>query len=136
LYSLWFGMKADRYEATAIPYLESAIPELTSWRYERLRPLLSPAAKLDFENEKMRQAYQHFERLGQFESMDKPRYTTSHSGVSEVLGDIEVVGYQVPLEFDNGPAIIKIKLIADGASYYIHHFGIHSEIFSENVQAD
>ena len=29
LYSFWYGIKADRYEATAIPYLETAIPEIT-----------------------------------------------------------------------------------------------------------
>ncbi len=30
LYSVWYGMKADRYEETAIPYLESVMPKLTS----------------------------------------------------------------------------------------------------------
>jgi hypothetical protein len=43
LYSFWYGIKADRYEETAIPYLESVMPKLTSWRYDQLRPLLSPS---------------------------------------------------------------------------------------------
>ena len=64
LYSFWYGMTADRYEETAIPYLESAMPKLTSWQYDQLRPLLSPAARLDFENEKLRAAYQSFSRPG------------------------------------------------------------------------
>ncbi|MDH5353279.1 MAG: hypothetical protein OEY09_02445 [Gammaproteobacteria bacterium] len=136
LYSLWFGMKADRYDDTAIPYLESAMPRLTSWQYELLEPLLSPTAKLNFKNQEMREAYRLFNRLGQFESMDKPRYEKSYSGVSQALGDVEIVEYQASLEFDTGPAVVKIKLIADGKSYYINHFGFHSEVFSEVNEID
>jgi len=136
LYSLWFGIKADRFDDTAIPYLEVSIPKLASWQYEQLKPLLSPAAKLHFENEKMQEAYRKFDRIGQFESMDKPRYSKNYSDTSEALGDIEVVDYEVPLQFDSGPAVIKIKLMTDGESYYIHHFGIHSDVFSGGAQAN
>ena len=132
LYSFWYGIKADRYEETAIPYLESVMPKLTSWQYDQLRPLLSPAARLDFENEKVRAAYQSFRRLGQYQSMEKPRYTASRTDSSQEFGDIEVVDYQVPLQFDSGPAVIKIKLVADGKSYHIQHFGFHSEIFADD----
>jgi hypothetical protein len=131
LYSFWYGIKADRYEETAIPYLESVMPKLTSWQYDQLRPLLSPAARLDFENEKVRAAYQSFSRLGQFQSMEKPRYTASREDSSEELGDIELIDYQAALQFDSGPAAIKIKLVADGKSYYIRHFSIQSEVFAD-----
>jgi hypothetical protein len=132
LYSIWFGIKADRYEETALPYLESAMPVLTSWQYDQLRPLLSPSARSDFENDKLRMAYESFSKLGQYQSMEKPRYTASRGGSSEELGDIEVIDYQVALQFDSGPAMAKIRLVADGQSYYIQHFGFHSEIFAGN----
>jgi len=132
LYSFWYGMKADRYEETAIPYLESAMPKLTSWQYDKLKSLPSPAARLDFENEKVRAAYQSFSRLGQFQSMEKPRYTASRAESSKELGDIELIDYQAALQFDSGPAVIKIKLVADGKSYHIQHFGFHSEIFADD----
>jgi hypothetical protein len=44
VYSAWYGMKADRYDEAVSPFLEKALPELTSWRYARLQPLLSPEA--------------------------------------------------------------------------------------------
>ena len=132
LYSLWYGIKADRYEETAIPYLEMAIPELTSWQYDQLKPLLSTTARKDFENEKLRAAYQSFSRLGQYQSMEKPRYTASRAESSKELGDIELIDYQAALQFDSGPAVIKIKLVADGKSYHIQHFGFHSEIFADD----
>lgn len=130
-YSVWYGMKADRYDETAIPYFESAIPELTSWQYQRLRPLLSPLARQVFENEKVRMAYQDFNRLGRLQSMDKPQFIANSYDSNAELGDIEVIDYQLVLQFDSGPAAMKIKLVADGKSYYIHHFSIQSEVFAD-----
>lgn len=136
LYSFWYGIKADRYEETVVPYLESALPKLTSWQYEQLKPLLSPTARKDFENEKLRTAYLLFSQLGQLKSMGKPQYITDRFDSSTELGDIEIIDYQVPLQFDSGPAVIKITLAADGNLYYIHHFGFHSEIFVTKTSSD
>jgi hypothetical protein len=136
LYSLWYGIKADRYEETAVPYLESALPKLTSWNYEQLKPMLSPDAQLDFENEKLQAAYRLFSQLGELKSIGKPQYITDRNDTSKELGDIEIIDYQVPLQFDSGPAVIKIKLVADGKSYYIHRFGFQSEIFVDKTPSD
>ena len=133
LYALWFGIRADRYAETAVPYLESAVPELASWQYARLTPLLSPAARRDFENERMRAAYQSFAILGRYRSMEAPRFSASRQGSSEDLGDIEVIDYEVVTQFDSGPAVIKVKLFANGEKYYIHYFGIQSEVFADQT---
>ena len=130
-YSLWFGIRADRYEETAIPYLESALPKLISWQYRKLESLLSPEARLVFESEEVRAAYRSYSRLGQFKSAGKPQFIGNSSDSSPTLGDVELIAYQMPLEFDSGPAMIKINLIATGESYTISHFGIHSEIFGD-----
>ena len=129
LYSLWYGIKADRYEETAIPYIDSVMPAVTSWQAEQLIPVLSPDARVEFENDKVRAAYQSFSRLGQFQAMEKPRFVASRADSSEQLGDIELIDYEAQVQFDSGPAILKIKLVADGHSYYVRHFGFHSKIF-------
>jgi hypothetical protein len=130
LYAFWYGIKADRYEETAIPYLESAIPRVSNWRYEQLEPLLSPSARRDFENENLRAAYKSFSKLGRFQSMEKPRFDASRKASNQELGDIEIVDYQVALQFDTGPAMMKITLIADGQAYHVHHFSFQSEVFA------
>lgn len=132
LYTLWYGIKADRYDETAIPYLESALPRLASWDYAQLKPLLTSGARQDFEHEKVQAAYQAFSRLGQLQSMDRPQFVANRFDSSDEAEDIEIVDYKVPLQFDSGPAMIKIKLLADGKSYRIHHFGIHSEKFADS----
>jgi hypothetical protein len=64
--------------------------------------------------------------------MDKPRFVASLAGSSAALGDVEIIDYEAVLQFDSGPAVIKVKLLADGTRYYIHHFGLRSEIFAVN----
>ena len=56
LYMHWYSIKADRHDETAIPYLESVLPTLTSWQYAQLEPLLSRSAQAAFANEKVRAA--------------------------------------------------------------------------------
>jgi hypothetical protein len=130
VYAAWYGIKADRYDKVVVPFLESAIPELTSWRYARLQPLLSPDARNEFDSDEGQAIYQLFSKLGRLESQGKPEYLGDRSDTSESLGDILLLAYQVPLEFETGPAIIKLNLAHDGEGYFIHHFGIHSEIFA------
>ena len=100
LYMSWYNIKAERFNETAIPYLEQALPKLTSWQYPELEMLLSPTAKTVFASDKVR--------------------------------DVELIAYQVQLEFETGPAVIKLNLASDGQRYYIHHFGIHSHIFADH----
>ena len=129
VYAAWYGIKADRYDKVAIPYLDSALPELASWRYERLQPLLSPGARVEFDNDEGQAVYQLFSKLGRLESQGKPEYLGERSTTTELLGDIQLLAYQVPLQFETGPTIIKLNLANDGQRYFIHHFGTHSEIF-------
>jgi hypothetical protein len=131
LYMSWYGIKADRYDETVVPYLQSALPELASWQYSGLKPLLSPQAQVEFESEEGQKVYRLFSKLGALESIGKPKYLGDRSETSKMLGDINVVSYEVPLQFESGPGTIKIHLASDGTRYYIHHFGIYSVFFAE-----
>lgn len=128
-YSVWFDMEAERYDETAVPYLNDAIPKLVSWKFSRLKPLLSPEALKEAESEQGQAVYRIFSQLGKFYSMGKPQYLADKSEHSEGLGNIRIVSYTVPVDFETGPAIVKLNLASVDDSYYIHHFGIHSELF-------
>ncbi|MFZ9037863.1 MAG: hypothetical protein ACO3DT_07330 [Gammaproteobacteria bacterium] len=132
LYMSWYNIKAERFNETAIPYLEQALPKLISWRYPELDTLLSPTAKTVFRSDKVRAAYQEYSRLGPLQSMGRPEFMGNRSETIEGLGEVELIAYQVPLQFESGPAVIKLNLASDGQRYYIHHFGIHSHIFADS----
>lgn len=130
-YTVRFNMIAESYDETAVPYLDNAIPKLASWQFSELEPLLSPQAREKLKTEQGRAAYQLFTKLGRFNSMEKPQYQSEASSHTEGLGDILVISYTIPADFETGPAIFKIKLASTDGTYYIHQFGIHSEIFAE-----
>ena len=113
------------------PDQQSALPELASWQYDRLKPLLSAEARVEFESEQGQAVYRLFSRLGRLESLGRPEYLGDRSDTIESVGDILVLAYQVPLQFESGPAVIKLNLGTDGENFFIHHFGIHSEIFAD-----
>ena len=132
MYMSWYNIKAERFNETAIPYLEQALPKLTSWQYSELDMLLSPTARAVFASDKVRAAYEGYSRLGPLQSMSRPEFMGNRSETIDELGDVELIAYQVPLEFETGPAVIKLNLAGDGQRYYIHHFGIHSQIFADS----
>jgi len=130
VYVIWFNMNAEKYDETVIPYLNKALPRVSTWNYSELKPMLSPRALAEFETDKGKQAYQLFTRLGNLQSMGKPQYLSSETQSSSGLGEVEIISYSVPVVFESGPAVIKILLAANGQSYFIHHLGINSEIYT------
>jgi hypothetical protein len=134
LYVMLFSMNARRYDDTVVPYLNNALPVVARWKFAELAPMLSPQAQAEFETDKGKQVYRQFTRLGELKSIGKPQYIADQSEFSEGLGEVDIVSYQVPVVFETGPAVIKILLASNGESYYIHHLGISSEIFSGQLE--
>lgn len=134
LYVLWFNMSAGRYDETAVPYLEKALPQLGSWKFSELAPMLSPQARSAFETDKGQQDYRLFSKLGEMKSVGKPQYISDNSETSEGLGAVEVVSYKVPVIFETGPALINIQLASNGEKYFIHRLEISSEIFVQSQE--
>jgi hypothetical protein len=134
LYAFQFGMKADKYDETAIPYLKENLPIVAKWRYSDLKSRLSPQAQNEFETDRGRSTYSQFSKLGRIESLGKPQFKTDLTEFSEGLGDVEVLSYSIPAEFESGPAVIKVDLASDGQSYFIHRLGVSSEIFLEQKE--
>jgi hypothetical protein len=134
VYVMWFDMKAEKYDETVIPYLNKALPKVSSWNYLKFKPMLSPRALAEFETDKGQAVYRLFTQLGNLESIGKPQYISNKSESSSGLGEVEIVSYSVPVVFESGPAVIKILLVSNGQSYFIHHLGISSGIYAEPLE--
>ena len=134
LYAFWYGISADKYDETAVPYFEKHLTDITSWKYTKLKPLLTPQAQTEFETKAGRATFLLFTQLGQFQSSGKPQFGAKGVEFSEGLGDVDIVSYTVPVVFDTGPAVIKANLVINGDSYIIQHIGISSAVFAETTE--
>ncbi len=131
-YTVRFNMNAENFDEAAVPYLNNAIPILASWQYSELEPLLSPQAREKLGTERGQAAYQLFTKLGRFKSMDKPQFQSDSYANTEGLGDIQIISYSIAADFESGPATVKMNLASTSDEiYYIHQFGIHSDVFAE-----
>ena len=86
LYAFWYGISADKYNQTVIPYLDKSLPEITSWQYSKLKPLFTPEAQSEFETEAGRATFILFTKPGKLQSIDKAQYGAKGSEMSEGLG--------------------------------------------------
>ena len=134
LYAFLYGISADKYDETAVPYFEKHLTDITSWKYSKLKPLLTPQAQTEFETKAGRATFLLFTQLGQFQSSGKPQFGAKGVEFSEGLGDVDIVSYTVPVVFDTGPAVIKANLVINGDSYIIQHIGISSAVFAETTE--
>jgi hypothetical protein len=134
LYAFWYGISADKYDETAVPYFEKHLTDITSWIYSKLKPLLTPQAQTEFETKAGRATFLLFTQLGQFQFSGKPQFGAKGVEFSEGLGDVDIVSYTVPVVFDTGPAVIKANLVINGDSYIIQHIGISSAVFAETTE--
>ena len=131
MYAFWYSISADKYDETVIPYLDKNLPEITSWQYSKLKPLLTPQAQSEFETKAGRATFILFTKLGKLQSIGKAQYGAKGSEMSEGLGEVDLVSYTVPVVFDTGPAVVKLNLVINGDSYIIQHMGISSEVFAQ-----
>jgi hypothetical protein len=134
LYASMYGISADKYDKTVVPYFEKHLPAITSWKYSKLKPLLTPQAQSAFETEIGRNTFLLFTKLGKFQSSGKPQFGAKGVEFSEGLGDVDIVSYKVPVVFDTGPAVIKANLVINGDSYIIQHIGISSDVFAQTTE--
>jgi hypothetical protein len=133
-YVNWFNTNAERYDDTAVPYLNKILPVVARWKFSEFVPMLSPQARAEFETDKGKETYRFFTQLGVLESIGKPQYMADRPGFSDGLGEVDIVTYQVPVVFETGPAVIKILLASNGESYFIHQLGISSELFAQPAE--
>ena len=133
-YVNWFNTNAERYDDTAVPYLNKNLAVIARWKFSEFVPMLSPQARAEFETDKGQETYRFFTQLGVLKSIGKPQYMADRSGVSEGLGKVDIVTYQVPVVFESGPAVIKILLASNGESYFIHRLEISSELFADPAE--
>ena len=129
--AIWFSFNASKYEEVAKPYLETNMPIVASWDFEKLKPLLTPESLESFETERGQKIFKMFSKLGGLKSFEEPQFLGAKTGVSVGNGAYDVVNFSMHGHFDAGDALFTITLAKDNESYLIHYININSDAFIE-----
>jgi len=127
----WFSFKSSDYISDAEPYLQTNLPVILSWDYEKLKPLLTEGAAEAFETERGRKAYKFFSKLGSIDSLGDIQFRKAMSGAMVNQGSYEMVTFTLPGSFENGDADITVTLAKIDNSYRVHYLKINSDFFLE-----
>lgn len=129
--ALYDRYQASEYEAMAGPYIREIIPEISKWDPATTRALMAPEVSATIPEEDFTQALALFSRLGALQSMADPKFDQVHQDLQTDIGKQTIVVYDIDAKYENGDAVINLKLIDKGDSLEIYRFGFSSEILAE-----
>ena len=145
LLALWFvtivvviigSIVYDRYQAseytdTAEPYIRQIIPIVSKWEPAAIRELMVPEVSAEISEDKFAQTMVWFSKLGALQSMEEPDFQGVDTGGKTVIGMQTIVEYEVDAKYENGDALLNIKLLDRNGSFELYSFNLSSEVLLE-----
>lgn len=128
---LYDRYKSSEYDAIAGPYIQEIIPQISKWDPATTKALMAPEVSATIPEENFSQAMSWFSRLGALQSMEAPRFDQVHQDLETDIGIQTIVVYNIDAKYENGDAVIHLKLLDKGDSLEIYRFDFSSELLLE-----
>jgi hypothetical protein len=128
---LYDQYQASEYDAIAGPYIRGIIPEISKWDPVITKALMAPEVSATIPDENFAQAMAWFSRLGALQSMEAPKFDQVQQNLNTDIGIRTIVVYNIDAKYENGDAVIKLKLFDKGESLEIYRFDFSSETLLE-----
>jgi hypothetical protein len=123
--------KTSEYDVIAEPYIERIIPEISKWDPVATKQLMAAEISSDIPDENFAQVMTLFSRLGAFQSMGKARFKELSEDQETDMGKQTLVEYNVETKYENGDAVVNLKLLLRNGTFEIYRFNFSSKILSE-----
>lgn len=98
-------------EETFTPYIEEAIPKLTTWDIEQYKLLMSEQGMNAATPEQWVLYLNRFQKLGKLQSVGVPELENSKVTSTVSTGTTTYAEYLIPLTFDTGKAHVRLVLL-------------------------
>ena len=92
---------------------------------------MAPEVSSTIPDENFVQAMTLFSRLGPLQSMDEAKFDELHEDQETKMGTQTIVEYNIDAKYENGDAIINLKLLLRDDAFEIYRFNFSSEILTE-----
>lgn len=125
---LYNQYQSSEYDAIAGPYIREIIPEISKWDPAKTRALMAPEVSATIPEKNFVQAMDWFSRLGALQNMEDPKFVQLHENVQTDTGNLTIVVYDINAKYENGDAVISLKLLDKGETLEIYRFDFSSAI--------
>lgn len=131
LIGLWTWKEQSDYESTAVPYLNSVVPEIATWNPDIAWKYFADEVRDTISRDDNAKIIGYLSLLGTLESLDHPQFRQVTSSATLKTGTRKLVVYQIPAVFENGDATINVTLLDRDGEFSIYHFNVNSMAFIE-----
>ena len=131
LLGVFIGYNAAKYEKTAVPYINEAMPALSTWDPQEFRNYLHPAVSEGIADEEFEKMARWFSRLGSLVKFEEPQFQSVSKSATTELGGHTIIHYQLSAEYENGTALIAIQLIEKDDQLSLYSFKLNSDALFE-----
>ncbi len=126
LIAVWSGYKSSEYEKTAIPYMDTAIADISSWELGTLKSYLTPSEVENINEDDLKRLIKALSKMGALVEIGEYQFNTVTSRALTPGGSGTFVTYTVPAVYENGDAVLTITLKEEGDSFSVYHFKLDS----------
>ncbi|MCK4508863.1 MAG: hypothetical protein KAU27_09990 [Desulfuromonadales bacterium] len=120
--------QASEYSDTAVPYVEKIIPIVSTWEPKAIRELMVPEVSAEISEDKFAQTMALFSKLGALQSMEEPQFEDVDTGGKTVIGMQTILEYKIDAQYENGEALLNIKLLSRDGVFELYSFNVGSEV--------
>lgn len=131
LIGLWAWKEQSDYESTAVPYLNSVVPEIATWNPDIAWKYYADEIRDTISQADSDKIIGYLSLLGTLESLDHPQFRQVTSSATLNSGTRKLVTYRIPAVFENGDATINVTLLDRDGEFSIYHFKVESMAFVE-----
>ena len=126
LLAIWTANKSSAYKETAIPYLNSAIVDISNWDAQTLKNYMTPSSIENATDEDISKIMRAFSKLGELKELGEFEFINVSSKAVTGGGSGTYVTYLIPASYTNGEAQITVTLKEEGESFSIYNFSLNS----------
>ena len=129
--NLYEQHQGEAYTETAVPYIKRVIPEVSKWNPAITRKLMAPEVLETIPEDRFVRAMTWFSDLGALQSMEEPVFKKVYAEEEIDIGIQTIIEYDIDAKYENGDALISIKLLDRGGSFDIYRFNLSSSTLAE-----
>lgn len=90
-----------------------------------------PEVSTEISEDKFTETMTWFSKLGALQSFQEPAFQEVDTGAKTVIGMQTIVEYEIDAKYENGDALINIKLLDRGGSLELYSVNLSSETLLE-----
>jgi hypothetical protein len=120
---IWEAYKSAGYDEIAVPFIASAIPDISTWDPIIMKSYMAPETLEGVPVEDFEQVATYLRKLGYYISMAQPELQNITSSSD---GPFTLVSYLIPVKYEHGQATVSLVLKEKENSFEVYRFNVDS----------